>query len=255
MSIALPELVGRVVVDGRPMWVFDNGYALPVVSGGSDVPPATPAATPPAPTATPPAPAPAATPSTAQVTMTQDELNAKMAAEKAQGRVAAEKAIAGQLGCTLEEAKAKLDAANQAEQAALTDTQRAQAAAEKAKADAEVVLAEAKADRHQAAVERALSKAGVGEENLTLVAKLVEADTGADAAVVAAAVETLKTQMPALFAAAGTPAAPATPGIPPSTPGAPPAQQNGNDAMTTAYERGKAAATQRSPLGSLSIPA
>jgi multidrug efflux pump subunit AcrA (membrane-fusion protein) len=144
-------------------------------------------------------------------TFTQDELTAIVQREKAQAQAAQARAIAEQLGCTVEEAKAKLEKAAADEAAAMSAAERAKREADEAAAKAAKELAEARALRRDTAVERALVRAGYAipeddkdGEALAYGVRLLSglaADAGQEAIV--AEVETLKKRLPGLFTATG----------------------------------------------------
>lgn len=128
-------------------------------------------------------------------------------------RADAEKALAEQLGCTPQEAKQALDAMRAADDAKKSDTQRALDAAKSAQTAAERAQAEAAAERLAAKVERKLHAAGVGagldpEKQAAAIARaarMVTVPVDADDQTITAEVESLKADVPGLFAP-GTPA-------------------------------------------------
>src|SRR4051794_18568273 len=93
-------------------------------------------------------------------TFTQDDLNRIVTREKAQAEAAKERAIAEALGCTVDEAKAKIKAASDAEAAALSAAEKTQREAETAKAAADKALADAQLLRRDTVAERELLRAG-----------------------------------------------------------------------------------------------
>lgn len=112
-----------------------------------------------------------------------------------------------------------------AQEAAMTDAEKASAKAAKAQADAEKARAEAVALRQQATIELALTRHGVTVEQLGLVSRMVDVTDDADAEQVDAAVAALKEAMPAVFGQPTTPRPPTgsvTPPKPPSPSGNPP---------------------------------
>lgn len=208
----IPKLLGR---EGS-WWIFEDGVRLPVVSGGSDIPPAPPAPPTPKPT-DPPAPAPT------DKSFTQDDVTRIATREKAEGRQAGINEMMKELGVTdLEEGKALLKRIRDAEDAQKTQSQRDAEAAATAKAEAEADKAEAAQERLLARMERALTRAGVPAERLDKVVRLLDLnDPKADDAKVTEAVEAVKKDFPELF----TGAAPPDPGRnppKPSDPGGPP---------------------------------
>ncbi len=140
-------------------------------------------------------------------TFTQADLDRIAAREKAQGRKAAEQAFADQLGVSVTEAADIIKAHQQRADADKSEIQRATEAREQALRDAATARAEAGQARHTAAVERALLVAGVAlpeaeadrDTALARVARLVDAEPGADTATIAAAVAGVKGQFPGLF--------------------------------------------------------
>jgi hypothetical protein len=154
------------------------------------------------------------------VSFDQDAVNRIAAREKAQGKAAAVAEIATQLGMSVEDAKKVLEGHKAAEDAAKTEAQRQVDAAKAETNAAKDERAQVVAERHTLNVERALLLAGLpaGDDDaaaklLGRAAKLVDVEPGADRAAIAAAVTTLKTELPALFTATAAPG-----GTPPPAP-------------------------------------
>lgn len=204
----IPSLIG--LKNGR--WQFSDGTTLPVVSGGSDLPPAPPA--PPAPPTDPPKDPPKA--------FTQDDITRIATREKAEGRQAGINEILKDLGVTdLEEGKALLKRMRDAEDAQKTQAQKDAEKAAADKLEAEAIKAEAAKDRMIAQVERALLRAGVPDAKLEKVVRFIDVEPGADATKITEAVEAVKKDFPELFTG-GTPPDPAKNPPKPSDPGGPP---------------------------------
>jgi hypothetical protein len=192
-------------------------------------------------------------------TFDQSQLDSIVTREKSAARAAAVREIAEHLGCTPEEAKQRLDAAAAAEQAQLTETQRAKADADRARSDADRDKKTAGELAQQARVERALLRAlpaGVlGDDETAADARMEELTRlvmaglpdGADDTAVKARVAALKTTLPALFTAdgaqdqggGGSPGggAPSSDGKPPHRPTVP-AGPWGSDGLAEARRRG-----------------
>lgn len=155
-------------------------------------------------------------------TFTEAEVAARAAREKSQGeragRAAERKALLEVLGLpedtTAEALQAKLASIKSAEDAQKTEAQRAREAADAEKVAASKEKSDAAAEKHAAAVERHLVRAGVGAgetddaklaKAIERATRLVDVEVGADAEKIAAAVASLKTDMPALFTATTAP--------------------------------------------------
>jgi hypothetical protein len=141
-------------------------------------------------------------------TFTQAEVTAFLAREKDQGERAGKAEILAGLttrlgGRELADVIAAADAARTAEDAAKTETQRQLDAATAKGAEADKILATAKSELHQTRIRSALLAAGAPEAAIGSIAVNVEA--GATPEVIAAAVATLKTAVPALFGAVAAP--------------------------------------------------
>lgn len=222
----------------------------PPAPGPAPAPPApAPSPAPPPPPPAPPTPAPAPPTSVTFDEAQQKRVNEIMAAEKEQGRRSAEASIAEQLGCTIEEAKTILEAHRAADEATKTEAEklRDQAAKDQEKAKADTALAQRMA--RDAALTVLLSANGVTVElddkgemtgRAARIVKLLDVPNDANAEVMKAAIEKLKTDEPALFAAQAPPApgpggiptppvpgAPPPPGLPPGSPPATPPAQDG----------------------------
>lgn len=133
---------------------------------------------------------------------------------RADGHKAAVAEVADQLGCTVEEAKSLIASVRAAEDAQKSEAQRALEAANQAKAEAEQARSEAAVERVAAKVERRLLAAGVPDTALARAARMVTVAPDADDDAIAAEIDTLKSEVPALFAPAGH--TPPPPGVDPS---------------------------------------
>jgi hypothetical protein len=182
-------------------------------------------------------------------------VNAIATREKAEGREAAVKAITEQLGYPPEEAKKILDAAKDAENALLSEAQKAAAKAAEDQTKANDDLALARRIARDAALTVALTAHGVVPElddkgNMTgraaRIVKLLEVGDDADAVAMTAAIEKLKTEEPALFTGAPTPTPPPGGPKPPdgNPPGNPPPAPAPTDAIARGAERAKAVNAQ-----------
>jgi len=205
-------------------WHFADGTVLPVVSGGdgSTEPPATGAGTPP----------PATSTSTG---FSQEEVTRIAAREKDEGERAATRRLLEAAGVKdADELKAIVEAARKRDEAELSEAQRSAKAAESAVKAAEERERVAAAVAHAANVKLALIDAGVPREQLDVVSRLVDVETGADEKAIKAAVDAAKKALPAAFTAQQI--------VPPNTDpsGKPPASQGGDDAMKRGLERAKA---------------
>ena len=220
---------------------------------------------------TPPPAAPAAPAAPAEPTgLTQAQVDSIVGREKATTEAATKKAIADQLGVTLDEAAAIIKAAKDRDEAEKSEAQKARDAADKEKGEAESAKSAAAAAKHELDVIRALARAGVPivaidektglassdaeaqkkvDAKLATMAKLVEAEVGADAATIDTAVTALKDTMPELFAGAA-PAAP-KPKVPGKTPATDPkvpaakATELNEDAMSRGAARAQAAGARQ----------
>lgn len=139
----------------------------------------------------------------AEKTFTQSEVNRMMANEKRDGKRAGKRELLDELGFDdVEDLRKKLDAVNDAEDAAKSDAQRAQEEADAEKAKAKKAREDAERERHEARVERAIIKAGGdpdNEKSVSRITRLLDIEVGADSDEIAAAVESLKDDMPTLF--------------------------------------------------------
>lgn len=166
-------------------------------------------------------------------TFTQEEVDRMVGRARGEAKRSAATELAEQLGCTVDEAKAKIAAVAAADDALKSEAQRALDAANEAKADASRAKAEAAADRLAAKVERKLAAAGVDPKTLTRATALVSVPDDADDDAIDAEIEALKADVPALF----TPTAGGTPPPAGVTPPRPPANHGGG--TKTAAERAK----------------
>lgn len=188
---------------------------------------------PPAKPTDPPQP-PAPTPDPPAGQLTQADLDKAAAAAAAKAKKDAEQALAD----WLDNQKAAADLA------AMSEADRATAAAAAATAAADALKAEAAHERLLARIERRLTAAGVPAEGVTDVAGLVKVDDDADDDTLTAAVDDLKSRLPGLFtAAAGDPTKP--PPAPPSdtNPKPPP----GGPPPKTGLDRGRERARSARP--------
>ena len=223
-----PALLGWTK-HGRPILTIAGG--APDDPPGPPVPGAVGVVTPPAPPAPP--------------TFTQDDLTRLAAREKAQGERAGEKTgmrkIAELLGLdpeTFDVAAVRkiLDGQRNAEEAKLSDADKAKAAAQTDREAAAADRAAALNERLAGRKERVLRAAGVPEgKGLAVAAAALDIAFDDDDATVNAAVTALQSDIPGLFA----PGAPRVPGAPGGAPtGTPPRQQPNGDK----YEAGAARA-------------
>lgn len=265
------DFVPTLTANGRPgLRHLPTGRVLPIVSGGDGpLPPGTPAA-PPAggePPVTPPVPpatgTPPAGPPASEPTFTQADLDKHAGRRAAEAKRAAESAIAEQLGCTVDEAKAIIAAKQQADEAAKTDVQKAQDAQAAAEARATELEAQTVAQAFEGRVKDQLVLAGVIAEfdldkdddrkaagkRIEMARRLLDLPIEATDEEIAAKVAEVRTDVPGLFGAAPAPAAGGVPPRIPSgtTPGKPPA---GGQAAVTGLDAGRAraqAAKQSTP--------
>ncbi|MGI8425444.1 MAG: hypothetical protein ACR2M4_02380 [Actinomycetota bacterium] len=129
------------------------------------------------------------------------ELGRIAAKEKAQGKWSARKEIEEQLGLSFEDADKLIKEARAAQDAEKSEAQKAKEEADREKALAVKEKADAAAERHSIKVERALMIAGVNPVKVAHIARLVDAEPGADDDAIKAAIEAVKTSIPELFAA------------------------------------------------------
>jgi hypothetical protein len=221
----LPDTIGQVTLNGREMWLYSDGTMLPVIRGGDgDDPPKDP----------PDPKDDGKEDPKKDTTFTQEELNRIAAREKDEGKRAALADVAKTLGCTVEEAASIIKTAREADDKQKSEAQRSQEAADKAKAEADAEKAEAAKEKHTARVERVLLKAGVMDEKLEKVARMLDAEVGAEVDKIEAAAKDLKKEFPELFT--GKPA-----GGPPNSdpPGGPPKPTLKDDKFNAGVERAK----------------
>ncbi len=180
-------------------------------------------------------------------TFSQDDVTAaatraaREAERKTRQRVEAD--LAEQLGCTIDEAKAKLAAAEKADADKKTAADLALEAANTAKAEAAAEKAAAAKERLAAKVERKLVAAGVGQgieddpdgkksaAALARAARMVDLTPDADDDAIAAEIDALRAEIPALFTSTGSGETP--------PPGVPPAKQKKGAGGKTPAERAK----------------
>ncbi|MGX1840594.1 hypothetical protein [Streptomyces diastaticus] len=180
---------------------------------GGDPPPPAPQAPKPAPPAEPP-----------HVTYTQDELARLAAKEKDQGRRAGAKAALEEFATehgfsNVDDAKAFIAAARQAQEAALSEQEKREKALAEREAAAEAREQAALARERVASRRALLAGLGATGDDLDDATQLLRADDDADEATLTAAAEALKTRRPELFGGTTTPAA--APKLPPAPSGAP----------------------------------
>lgn len=217
--------IERITFAGRDHWLETaTGRMVPVVEGGSDIPPPTP----PAPPA--PAPAPPAPPAPTGGTLTQADVDAAAAAAAA----AAEKTAKANFDAWLAEEKRKVDLAG------MDDAARTKAEADQAKAEAEQLRADAAADRLMARIELACTAAGATVPGD--IALMVRVAADADDATLAAAVAALKEKIPGAFT--GVTAPPPNPAPPGGTGAQPP---TGGQPAKSGLERGRELARHQRP--------
>lgn len=187
---------------------------------------------------------------------TQAEVDAIVSRERASTKAATAAetatALATELGCTVEEAKAYIAAAKTAEEGQLSDAQKAQKKAEADAVTAAAATAAAELAGLQAKITIALVSAGVPvvavkpedqakvDAKLAMLIKLVDVPATADADAIKAAVTLLKETTPELFS--GVSATPTIPDTDPLTPNAPSKVQE--DAMKRGADRAKTATHQ-----------
>jgi 8-oxo-dGTP pyrophosphatase MutT (NUDIX family) len=176
-------------------------------------------------------------------TFTQDDLTRVAAREKQQGKEAAQRELAEQLGVPLDEAKAIIQAARDAEAAKQTEAEKARAAADKERTDAAAEKQTAKQEVHTARLERAFLKQGVdldelGEDKTKRLLGLVTVETGASYEDVLADVAQIKRDFPGLFGDAdGAKGRRKAPGGDPA--GNPPKPTGGEDKFAAGAEKAK----------------
>lgn len=148
--------------------------------------------------------------------------------------------LADKLGCTVDEAVAKIAAADAAEAANQTEVQRAAAEAAAAATARDQAVADAAAARAELANTQALTLAGINPAHLADALRLLDAPADADEATRTAAVAALKERMAPLFT---TTVAPAPGGFVPPAPVTPPGStgggQSAKDRATARFEASK----------------
>lgn len=149
--------------------------------------------------------------------------------------------VAKTLGVSVDEAKKIIDDHQKQQDKDKSEAQLAREAADREKAESEAAKTEAAQERHTAAVERALLRAlpkdlddAALDARVSKIARLVEAEVGADADTIKKAVDALRKDMPELFGGV------AGGGVPNSDPpGTPPKKKGSDDAFTKGAERAK----------------
>lgn len=177
---------------------------------------------PPTPAPQVPKPAPPAEP--VQVTVTQEDLAKLAAKEKDQGRRAGAKAALEDFATehgfsTVDDAKAFIAAARQAQEAALSEQEKREKALAEREAAAEAREQAALARERVASRRALLAGLGATGDDLDDATQLLRADDNADEATLTAAAEALKARRPELFGGITTSAA--APKLPPAPSGAP----------------------------------
>lgn len=178
----------------------------------------------------------------ADKTFTQADLSRVGAKEKAEGKAAAEKAIAEQFGCTIEEAKAIITKAREAEDKTKSEAQKDREKAQQELTAAEKAKQDAAAEMHTARIERALAKLGFTgkDEDAARVYPMVTVKVGSTyEEVLADVTEVKKSLNPSLFGEQGTGGKGGTGrGLPNGDPkGAPTKPTGGEDAYTRGENR------------------
>ncbi len=177
-------------------------------------------------------------------TFTQAELDRIAGRARTEARKAAQTELAEQLGCTVDEAKAILDERRAAEDGKKSEADKALDAARAAQAAADQARAEAAAERLAAKVERKLTAAGVPEASLARAVRTLALDPDADDDAIAAEIEALQADVPALFTAANDGDDKPKP---PPAPGGTGAKPPVNQATKTALDAGAEMARKRHP--------
>lgn len=153
-----------------------------------------------------PAPSPATDPPT---TFTQEQFNREAGRIRAETKRAATKELADKLGCTVEEAAAKLAKLAEQEEAEKTEVQRAQELAAAAQREAETAKSEATREKFETRVYRRLSAAGVGagmedeaaEKQIARARRLLDVNPEATDEEIAEQIAEIKNDVPGLFTA------------------------------------------------------
>lgn len=174
------NLIERIEVAGRAYWRDrTDGRIVPVVRGGADDDGGSDDGGGDGADKGPP-----------EKQLSQSQVDAIVAREKASAARAAKREVEDYLASQ----KAESD------KASMDEAARAKAEAEEAKADAQRIKFEAAQERLTAKVERKLSAAGVDERALAKATRLVDLEADASDDDIAAEVETLRNDMPGLFA-------------------------------------------------------
>lgn len=161
---------------------------------------------------------------------TQADVDKIAARARAEAKRAAASELAEQLGCTIDEAKAKIQAAADADNQTKTDAEKALAAAQAAQAAADQAKAEAARERFDAKVERKLLAAGVGagldeagkDKAIARARRALNLEADADDTAIVDEIDALKADIPSLFTDP-TVTPPASPRPAPPAPVKPPA--------------------------------
>lgn len=190
----------------RGLWdVWSDGTILPVIRGGTDVPPVDPP---------PPAPTPPAGDAAAQAAAAEQarrDAEAKGIRKEAERKAA--KDLADSLGMSVDDAKKLIAERKAAAEAAQSETDKAIAAAKVREDAATARESAAAAKERQTDAKAALIAAGIKlpekaddrAKKLSRATSLLLAEAGddADEAAIAAAADVLKAEMPELFGAVG----------------------------------------------------
>lgn len=181
--------------DKQIIGYMKSGLPIYVISGGAEPEPDDPKPDP-----KPDDPKPSDPKPDDDKRFTQADLDKAAAAARREGKRSAAEDLAKELGISVEDAKKVIADAKKAEDEKKDEATKAREAADAEKAAAEREKTEAAKERHAVKVERALLKAGIDPDKTERVAKLVEVEVGAEADEIETAVETLKSDIPTLFA-------------------------------------------------------
>jgi len=192
----IPETIAKIKWKGRDCWLYSDGTILPVISGGADEGDGNGGDGQDNGTGS----------GDSEPKFTQADLNRLLAREKSDGKRVAQAEFLQSLGVnSLDDAKAILDAAREADAKNLSEAEKAKKDAETARSKADQEAVEARQLKQAAMVERALLRAGIGvdekdgDEQLELVARMVVVEPDATQDQVNDAVAELKKKMPQLF--------------------------------------------------------
>lgn len=236
----IPTTLCKINWKGRPSWLYSDGTILPVIAGGDG-------STDDGNNGDGTDGSNGSSDDDSNPKFTQKDLNRLLAREKSDGKRVATAEVLQALGVqNMDEAKDMIQKLREAEQAQLSDAEKAKNAAELAKAEADKAKADAALERKLARIERALIRAGASEEHIDRVSRLVDVEDDADQDKINEAVEALKEDMPALFEAPGeTNGRAPDPKPPGSNPGRPP--RTAGQGTPTPVEAAKAVLAARHP--------